>query len=452
MKIGLLPLYISLYGPKLRERLEPFYEKIASIFEEKGLEVIRSEFCMEDEHFEKAISTYEKENCDAIVTIHMAYSPSLKSEKVLAKTKLPIIICDTTETFDFSDGQSPSEISYCHGIHGVMDMCNLLKKNKKAYAIAAGHFEESNVIDRVIGFVKAAKCAKSLLGSNVGSIGGYFEGMGDFRVDDERLKKLYDVNVIYPEKGELTQISQEVTEDEIKIEKARNEKDFDFVEEFDEVLYTNSVITDLTLKKWIEKRSLNAFTVNFRELGNLSTMPFNGACRAMADGIGYAGEGDTLTALFTGALMSEYKETSFVEIFCPDWKNDTLFISHMGEMNYNLAAKKPEFFEKKFIYGKGINPISGAACYKSGEAIFMNIFEDENGFNAFLAPVSVVEEKTDKFKKRIRGWLDFKKTVSEVLETLSKCGATHHSILVYNTNVDEMTYFAKLLNISPVKL
>ena len=82
----------------------------------------------------------------------------------------------------------------------------------------------------------------------------------------------------------------------------------------------------------------------------------------------------------------------------------------------------------------------------------MNIFEDENGFNAFLAPVSVAEEKTDKYKKRIRGWLDFNKPVSEVLEIIGKRGATHHSILVYDTNIQELSYFARLLNILPIEI
>lgn len=454
MKIGLLPLYITLYDTidkSYRNRLEPFYDKVSQMLADRGIEVVKSGFCMEKEDFKNAVSLFEQENCDAIVTLHMAYSPSLKSAEYFKDTNLPIIICDATETFDFSDKQSPDEIMYCHGIHGVMDMCNLLKKNKKPYAIAAGHIENSDVVDRMAGFVKAAKCAKALYNSKVGSIGGYFDGMGDFRVDDDRLYDMFGVEVIYPDKGEISELAKSVTEQEIEAEKEKNKKDFKFCGEFNDEIYNNSVKADLTLKKWIQKRNLQAFTINFRSVGELPTMPFNGVCRAMSEQVGYAGEGDKLTALFTGALLQGYKETSFIEIFCPDWKHDALFISHMGEMNYNVADGKPEFFEKAFPYDSP-NPIAGAAAFKPGKAVFLNIYEDDKGFNAFIAPVEVLQETTDNFIKNIRGWLKFSKPIRDVLEKISECGATHHSILVYGASVEEMTFFVKTLDLIPVIL
>ncbi len=454
MKIGLLPLYLALYGEKPKPRMRAFYEKIVKMFEDRGLEVVCTDLCTLKEEFENAISIFENEKCDALVTLHMCYSPSLESADALKNTKLPIIICDTTETFDFSDKQGPGEIMYCHGIHGVMDMCNLLKKNKKPYAIAAGHYEKSDVIDRVVGFVKAAKSAQSIDGSTVGSIGGNFGGMGDFEVSDEKMLSRFGTKVVYPEKGELKALCKEVTQEEITLEKERNKNDFEFIGEFDEEIYTKSVITDLALKKWIEKRNLRGLTVNFRNIGELYTMPFNGLCRAMGDRIGYAGEGDTLTALFTGALLQGYKETSFVELFCPDWKNNTVFINHMGEMNYVVADRKPEFYEKTFSFGgeETTNPYSGSAAYKPGNAMFVNIFEDADGFNALIAPVKVLKETTDSFKKNVRGWLDFGMPVLEALEKISMRGATHHSILIYDATVSEMEFFAKLLGITPVNL
>lgn len=454
MKIGLLPLYITLYDKvaiHYRKRLEPFYDTIAKLFEDKGLEVLKSGFCMEEEDFEKAIAYFEAENCDAIVTLHTAYSPSLKSAKYLVNTKLPIIVCDTTEIEDFSDKQSPVEISYCHGIHGVMDMCNILKKNKKAYAIAAGHYLSSDVIDRVVGFVKAAKSSKALFGSNVGSIGGCFEGMGDFQVPDETLKEMFNVNVVYPKAGEIAEIAKSVTDEEIEAEKERHKKEYKIMGEFDSALYNNSVKADITLKKWIKKHNLQAFTINFNEIGELPTMTFHGICQAMSEGVGYAGEGDTLTALLSGALLQGYKDTSFVEIFCPDWKNDTAFISHMGEMNYSVADGPIEFFEKNFI-GGGKNPITGTAAYRPGKAVFVNVFEDENGFNLLIAPATVIKETTDNFVKNIRGWLKFSKPLSSVLEKISEYGATHHSVLVYDATAKEMAFFAKCLNIKPIVL
>ncbi|MBR5742393.1 MAG: hypothetical protein IKX85_01215, partial [Clostridia bacterium] len=142
MKIGFLPLYIELYdksGFKARHRLEPFYGVLASALEEEGFEVVRSPFCRLESEFREAVASFEKAGAEAIVTWHAAYSPSLESASVLAGTKLPLVILDTTETFDFSALQDPGEINYCHGIHGVMDLGNLLHRLGKPFAIAAGH-------------------------------------------------------------------------------------------------------------------------------------------------------------------------------------------------------------------------------------------------------------------------------------------------------------------------
>ena len=40
--------------------------------------------------------------------------------------------------------------------------------------------------------------------------------------------------------------------------------------------------------------------------------------------------------------MSVYPKLLYGNV-CPDWKNNSIFISHMGEINVNLAACKPEY-------------------------------------------------------------------------------------------------------------
>ena len=114
-KIGFMPLYIKLYDDvglaELRERLEPFYETMAKGFEEKGIEVVRSPFCRIESEFRDAVARFESVNVDCIVTWHAAYSPSLESAKILAETDLPIIVMDTTETYDFGPAQDSARRS-----------------------------------------------------------------------------------------------------------------------------------------------------------------------------------------------------------------------------------------------------------------------------------------------------------------------------------------------------
>ena len=437
VKIGFLPLYVKLYddgAPGMRVRIDAFAEKIAALLGEKpGVELIKGNICRLHGEFEKTVSEFEKSGADCIVTLHLAYSPSLESEKVLANTKLPVIILDTTPNFEFTDDDDLS-ISYNHGIHGVQDMCNLLLRNNKQFFIEAGHYEKSDVLDRVVKRALGVKVSNSLYNSKVGRIGGAFAGMGDFCVDDGVLCKL-GIKTTELASNKAKKYMLKVTEAEIDAQIAADKEKYDVDTGIDNAFLRNSIKGDLAVRHWIEDNSLTAFTANFlgikKDFG-LSGMPFSEANRAMERGIGYAGEGDILTAALVGALMDVSDEVSFVEMFCPDWKNDLIFISHMGEMNTALAAEKPKYTVKPMKYSD-IDTTWLCGTYKSGEATLIDLAP--LGGDRFRIITSKVEMKTpecEKFRGNTTcGWFSPNKNIGDFLSDYSKLGGTHHLALIY---------------------
>lgn len=449
MKIGLLPLFIKLYddiGNAYRPTLEPYCEKLAQKFEAKGFEVVRNSFCRIKPEFEEAVNKFESEKVDAIVTVHMAYSPSLESIEVLSKTKLPIVVLDTTYTPEYSEEYHKGFITFNHGIHGVMDMCSMLKRYGKDYAIAAGHADNSDVIDRVCGYVKAAISAKALSTTKVARVGGSFDGMGDFVIPNEEMKERFGVEVNELAPDYLEKMVKIVSNEEVEAEIMDNEANFDFAGDLIEDEYREHLKSCLGMRKCLEDGNYNAFTVNFLQLDGIGSMPFLEACKAMGRGIGYAGEGDALTAAFTAALMKAYPQTGFVEIFCPDWKNDMFLLSHMGEMSYATTKGKPVITRGSGSITKGVQPYKSFAAMKEGKGVYVNISRDATGFQLFAADCEIVDRQPDEFKTSMRGWLKpTGYTAAEFLEVHSKHGATHHSIFVYDATKEEMEYFAKLL-------
>lgn len=458
-KIGLLPLYIKLYDDvglaDLHADLVKFYESIVKGFEDKGIEVVRTgDLCCVNAEIKAAVDMFEAEKVDCIVTWHAAYHPSLESNEILAGTKLPIIIMDTTEAYDFGPAQSPDFVNLCHGIHGVMDMTNLLMRAGKPYAIAAGHYPTSDVIDRVIGYIKASVAATSLAGSKVGTVGGSFAGMGDFLVSDEEMKDRFGVEVIYNGK-DLVPLKASVTEEEVKTEVAKDLEECVVIGDIDPEVHKKTARNCLAVRKWIEEKKLDAFTVNFRQIipeDGLEIMPFMEACKQMAAGIGYAGEGDVLTAAFTGALIKGFDTATFVEIFCPDWRGNTVFLSHMGEYNRALAAGKPELKQIPFVFGDADEPVVTYGRYKGGDAVFVNVFRDQDDFSMLIAPVEMQDTVEDNFTGVVRGWMKPTMPVGDFLETISRHGVTHHSSLVYGAKPEELEFFAKLLGLKPIRI
>ena len=443
-KVGLLPLYLELYDksmPQLHGQIESFYGIIASELEKRGLDVVRVPICRVSHEFESAVEMIEASEADCIVTLHLAYSPSLESAKVIAATKLPIVVLDTTPTFNFSPSQSSEEIMFNHGIHGVQDMCNLLIRNGKRFGIEAGHWEKSDVLDRVTSWCRAALAASKIRTARIGTIGDAFAGMGDFVVSSEVLRSTIGVETIKCDVNILRSLVPATTDPAVEAEMAEDRSRF-IVQGVNDDAHRATICAGLAVRRWIEAERLTGFTFNFLSLdraSGLPTVPFMEAGKAMLRGEGYAGEGDVLTAALVGALASVYPETTFTEMFCPDWENESVFLSHMGEMNLGLTSGKAVLMEKDFPWTDASNPVVAVGKFKDGDAVLVNLAPmPGDTFKLIISPVEMlVESGEDRMSDAIRGWFRPKLPLAEFLADYSRAGGTHHLALVYGvTDVD----------------
>jgi L-arabinose isomerase len=336
---------------------------------------------------------------------------------------------------------------YNHGIHGVQDMCNLLLRNSKDFFIEAGHWKESDIMDRVIGKIKAVAMARSMSNIRVGTIGGAFKGMGDFFVLPELLKETIGIETIEASVEDITRLLPLQGDVEVEKELRLDRKNFKIDKQTGRA-HLESIRIGLAVKKWIEKENLGAFTVNFSAIDKDSgfpTLPFLEASKAMARGIGYAGEGDVITAGLVGTLLSIYPETSFVEMFCPDWKGGRIFLSHMGEVNASLINGEPKIIEKDLPFIDVGNPVMAIGQLKSGKAIFINLAPSRELYTLIVSQVEMVEVKNDKMTDTISGWFVPSMPIRDFLAEFSRAGGTHHSALVYGRVKDVIADFGKIM-------
>ncbi len=459
LKAGLLPLYIKLYDeidPKWRTPLEAFVGKLCVRLGELGVAVEAAPVCRVESEFKAAVKTLEGKGLDALITLHLAYSPSLESAAVLAKTKLPIVVLDTTPDFAFGPDTTPELIMNNHGIHGVQDMCNLLLRNHKSFAIEAGHWEKSDVLERVVDQVRAVRLAAALRTARVGLIGKPFVGMGDFSVPSAKLKRDLGVTTLSVAPAAIGRLLPTADAAAVTAELQADGKRYD-CKKLDPQAHREANRVYLAIDQWVKKEKLSAITLNFQEVtkeSGLPMMPFFGLCKAMANGTGYAGEGDVLTAALVGSLMSVYPETSFTEMFCPDWKGGRVFLSHMGEINPVVAEHAPALFLRTpWIFSDAKPPISLGACFKPGKAVFVNLAPTAKGYALIAAPVTMVSGgKNPKFKTTVRGWMKPALPLSDFLADYSRAGGTHHAALVYGATLPALARFSQLMGFEFVKI
>ena len=458
-KVGLLPLYIALYDealPAVRKRMDTFYATITNELRDRGLEALTAPVCRLKKEFAAAVASFEKGRADAIVTLHLAYSPSLESADALAGTHLPIVVLDTTPGYAFGPTTDPAEIMYNHGIHGVQDMCNLLIRNGKPFQIEAGHWKESDVLDRVAAWARAARLATSIRTARVGRVGPPFKGMGDFSVPPDVLRSTIGIQTIPLTPKMLPALLPAENSKAVKAEMVDDLARFEAVGVKAEN-HRQTVRAGLAIRRWVEKEALTAFTINFlaadRKSG-LPTMPFMEACKAMSRGIGYAGEGDVLTAALVGALAASYPEATFTEMFCPDWKGGSIFLSHMGEFNIALAAQKPVLRQKPFPWTDVLaEPTVVVGRLRSGGAVMVNLAPGaDHSYSLVVAPGQMVSIDEDAMSASVRGWFRPAMPVADFLAAYSRAGGTHHSALVYGDVASDICRFGAIMGWNVVVL
>ncbi|MDH7600904.1 MAG: hypothetical protein QHI38_02000 [Armatimonadota bacterium] len=458
-KVGLLPFYLELYDramPEVRLRIDEFRSTISTELSRRGLDVIDVPVCRTKLEFARAVKTIENSGADAIVTLHLAYSPSLESEEALALTDLPIIVLDTTPSFDYGPETDPDLLMYNHGIHGVQDMCNLLIRNGKRFWIEVGHWQHSDVLDRVAASARSARMASAMRTVRVGRIGEPFAGMGDFLVDPTELGETIGVTVVTSDCRELARFLPGPDSPEVAAELERDHRLF-AGEALGSEAHLRSIRAGLAVRRWLEEQNLSAFSMNFLAFDRASgidVVPFLEASKAMTRGIGYAGEGDVLTAALGTAIASVYRDVTFTEMFCPDWQSNRIFVSHMGEVNLNLLAGKPILREMPFPWAEVENPVIAVGRLRGGKAVFVDLAPiADRSFSLIVSDVQVVDvQGPDRMEDSVHGWFTPPVPITDFLAAYSKAGGTHHAVLVYGDVAHEIIRFGEMMGWNVVRI
>lgn len=458
--IGLVPFYLKLYDdirPAMRAEYEAFIERIADGFRRRNVTVSIAPVCRVAEEFDRAITELERDrSVDALVSLHLAYSPSLESIEAFCRTPLPLILLDTTMDAAFGLDVPTERISYNHGIHGVMDFACMLRRRRRPFEILAGHDSDPALLDRAAAHVRAAVAARELHRSRALRVGPTFAGMGDFSVSESVLHDRFGITCRETDLSELDAAIRHVTEEDVDAEWASDQARFDCDLEPED--HRRSLRVGLGLRRLIDEAGYTALSVNFQAFDRsdrpADTMPFLEISKAMARGIGYGGEGDVLTASLVGALARGFDAVTFTEIFCPDWTGNQLFLSHMGEISPAVAAGRARIFTKPSFLKGARDPAVLTCAVKPGPAVYVNLAPGpDDQFSLIVAPVEVQAE-TDALapgmRNTVRAWIRPALPAADFLEAYGRAGGTHHSALVLGDVAEAVCAFGRAAGVTEV--
>jgi len=304
------------------------------------------------------------------------------------------------------------------------------------------------VLDRVASAALAARMAYQLRRTRAGLIGEAFRGMGDFYVSPAALKRTLGVETRALDAGRFRRLAAGVSGEEMALEAGKDRERFEF-RGVTPGAYERSLRVSLAVEKWATEERLDAFSFNFLSVDRsrgLDTVPFLAASKLLARGVGYGGEGDLLTASLVAALASAYPETSFTEMFCPDWERGSVFLSHMGELNWRLTDGRPLLLEMDWKWSDAANPVYLAGRFKPGRFLLVNLAPLAGGYRLIVAPAEMLPvEGQDRMERSVHGWFRPPLPLAEFLSAYSRLGGTHHLALAYGASVQTVSAFGRMM-------
>jgi len=452
-QVGLLPLILELYderAPELRgkqrELVDAVTEALSSFSTVQAVDI-----CAREEQVRRAVAEFEAAGLDAVVVLFTAYAPSLIAADALAQSALPVIIFNTQLSWELDRSNLREELMRNHGMHGVQDLANLLLRRGKRYHIVTGHFSDSRALAEMQSWLRGCALRRQLRTASVGVIGSSFEGMGDFQFDPAELRATFGTRVEEIHQEEVAAALDELPEDAIAAAIASARERFSVQPDLSDGLLGLSEALSAAVFAVLRERGHCAWSMNFLDVGVdgvLPTVPFLAASRSMAEGYGYAGEGDALSALCVFIMQQLSPPASFAEMFCMDPKNGGVLLSHMGEANYAMADGPVHLVRKEFAFGDCEDPAVPVFSFRPGEATLVNLVAAPGGgFRFITARVQMQRWRTDLSLQSPQGYFKPRTELGDFLTRYSMLGGSHHLALTYGDNTACVSRFASLCGV-----
>jgi L-arabinose isomerase len=206
------------------------------------------------------------------------------------------------------------------------------------------------------------------------AIFGYaMNDMGDIRVDESALIRSLGPEILAVAQGDLYRGMLQVTRAQLDEVIAFEDEHFEIDPALSEEERADHARMLVAIKHILDVGGYGAYTAHFDAIGEdgrFDRLPLAAASTLLAEGYGYAAEGDVLTAAMVAAGHVLIGDAHFTEMYAMDFPSDSILMSHMGEGNWKIArSDQPVKLIKRALgIGKLEDPPTFLFQYQPGPA------------------------------------------------------------------------------------
>ena len=216
---------------------------------------------------------------------------------------------------------------------------------------------------------------------------------------------------------------------------------------------------ELAIRAFLVEGNYRGFTTNFEDLYGLDQLPGLAAQRLMADGYGFAGEGDWKTAALLRAmkLMADGLPggTSFMEDYTYHLEGGGQMVlgSHMLEICPSIAAAKPRVEIHPLGIGGRDDPARLVFNAAAGDAVNASLVEFGDRFRLIVNEVKTVDTPRPMPKLPVAQamWIPYPDFTTG-LEGWLWAGGAHHTGYSTQIGSEHLRVYADLLGLEFVRI
>ncbi|MGI8168568.1 L-arabinose isomerase [Enterococcus lactis] len=344
--------------------------------------------------------------------------------------------------------------------HGDREYGFINARLNKQNKIVVGYWKRPEIQKEIADWMDVAVAYNESFGIKVARFGDNMRNVGVTEGDKVEAQIQFGWTVDYFGIGDLVQVIDRVSDEEVEqlFEEYKELYTFDYGD-YEEKTWEEHVKVqaqqEIGIRRFLEEGGYNAFTTNFEDLYGMKQLPGLAVQRLMAEGYGFAGEGDWKTAAIDRLLkiMARGKDTGFMEDYTYELASgqEAILESHMMEVDPTLAATKPRIVVSPLSMGDREDPARLVFDGKAGEGVVVSMADFGTHYKLLINEVEAFEPTTEAPNLPVARVLwKTKPNFHEGVHSWIQAGGGHHTVVSLNLTTAQIETWAKLVELETV--
>jgi L-arabinose isomerase len=374
-RIGLLGIMQELYDemlPGITERQGEFAAGVARQLSDVA-QVSFTRPARNRDDVESTVAELIAQGVDGIAIVMLTYGPAMRTVRSLMDTAVPLLLANIQPERSITASWDMADLTYNQGIHGAQDQANALVRTAKPFSVITGDWRSEAFASAFADWARAAQAVTKLRRTRIALLGYPMNGMGDILYDPPSLLRKIGPMIVSEDLGGLVARVSAVSDADVDAVLARHADTFELDPRLGREQHSYAARLEVAIREMLRDGEYGGFSFHFDSIGGdgrFEQLPLLAASDLMADGYGYAAEGDTNTASLVCAAQTMIGDAHFSEMYAMDWELDSVLISHMGEGNWKIARRdRPiRLIDRELGIGRLSNPPTPVFSAEPGAA------------------------------------------------------------------------------------